>query len=90
DKTGKLLFFDKAKTSAINITQTESTATRMKNMAANNRNASNMAALAQNTINSKLENGKSYTLYKLTDSSWEKQETKPVANNTLSFSSKYQ
>ncbi|MFP3541326.1 hypothetical protein, partial [Pseudomonas sp. SIMBA_044] len=35
DKTGKLLFFDKAKTSAINITQTESTATRMKNMAAN-------------------------------------------------------
>ncbi|MEN4759510.1 MULTISPECIES: transglutaminase domain-containing protein [unclassified Chryseobacterium] len=90
DKSGKLLFFDKSKTSTITISQTESIATRLKNMAAENRNANNIASLAQNTINSKLENGKVYTLYKLSDSNWEKQETKSVANNKLSFSGQYQ
>ncbi|MCW3161642.1 transglutaminase domain-containing protein [Chryseobacterium oryctis] len=90
NKEGKLLFFDKSKRSKIDISQTESVTTKLRNLAINNRNSPNIQPLVNKAIDTKLEDGVSYTLYKLTDSSWEKQETKSVVNNKLSFSAQYQ
>lgn len=90
DKTGKLLSFDKSKKSLISISQAESVAERMKNLASHHKNTADIRLLAENVINSKLQDGASYTLYRFTDNSWEKQETKPVVNNKLSFRSLYQ
>ncbi|RXM39377.1 hypothetical protein BOQ62_11930 [Chryseobacterium sp. CH21] len=90
DKNGKLLSFDKSKKSLISISQAESVAERMKNLASHHKNTADINALAEKIIGSKLQDGTSYTLYRFADNSWEKQETKSVVNNTLSFTSRYQ
>ncbi len=90
DKNGKLLFFDQSKKSPISISQAESVVERMRNLAYDHKNTSDIRSLAEKTIHAKLQDGTSYTLYRFTDNNWEKQETRSVVNSRLSFASRYQ